>query len=212
MKGGDAVAGLGAPSQVFVLGELERIASPDIFPTRLDMLRSARCKSGLNICIVDFRMGPLSVRTYTAESIRQIVGTEVGVSDWVTISQSMADQFAALTGDPVEIHTNVELAKRTPFGRTIAHGLLSLSMLGGFVTAAPVIMEGITMGLNYGFNKVRFIAPVKTGSRLRGRFFLRSMENVSPGKWLSTMDVTIEIEGEEKPAVVAEWLGMQFAK
>jgi len=152
------------------------------------------------------------VRTYTPETVKHVVGTEVGVSDWVTITQEMVNQFALLTRDPVEIHTNVELAKQTPFGGTIAHGLLSLSMLGGFVTAAPVVMEGVTMGLNYGFNKVRFIAPVKTGSRLRGRFFLRSMENVSPGKWLSTMDVTIEIEGEEKPAVVAEWLAMQFVK
>jgi len=152
------------------------------------------------------------VRTYTAETVKHVVGTEVGVSDWVTITQEMVNQFAALTRDPVEIHTNVELAKRTAFGGTIAHGLLSLSMLGGFVTAAPVVMEGITMGLNYGFNKVRFIAPVKTGSRLRGRFVLRAMENIAPGKWLSTMDVTIEIEGEEKPAVVAEWLAMQFVK
>lgn len=203
---------MAASSQVIVLGHLDRVATPDIRPPRLDKPWSGRCISKLNICIVSIRIGSSGVRTYTAESIRQIVGTEVGVSEWVTITQSMVDQFAALTGDPVEIHTNVELAKRTPFGGTIAHGLLSLSMLGGFVTAAPVIMDGITMGLNYGFNKVRFIAPVKTGSRLRGRFFLRSMENVSPGKWLSTMDVTIEIEGEAKPAVVAEWLGMQFAK
>lgn len=124
----------------------------------------------------------------------------------------MIDQFAALTGDPVEIHTNVELAKQTPFGGTIAHGLLSLSMLGGFAPAAPVLMEGITMGLNYGFNKVRFVTPVKTGSRLRGRFHLRDMQDQGGGKWLSTMDVTIEIEGDERPAVVAEWLGMQFVR
>lgn len=152
------------------------------------------------------------MRTYTAETIKDVIGTEIGVSDWVTITQEMVDQFAALTGDPVEIHTNLELAKQTPFGGTIAHGLLSLSMLGGFAPAAPVLMEGITMGLNYGFNKVRFLAPVKTGSRLRGRFFLRDMQNQGGGKWLSTMDVTIEIEGEDKPAVVAEWLAIQFVR
>jgi acyl dehydratase len=148
--------------------------------------------------------------TYTRDTIRDVVGTEIGVSDWVTITQEMVNQFAALTGDPVEIHTNVELARQTPFGGTIAHGLLTLSMIGGFCTAAQVLMEGITMGLNYGFDKVRFVAPVKTGSRLRGRFFLRSMEEKSPGKWVSTMDVTIEIKGEDRPAVVAEWLGMQI--
>lgn len=147
---------------------------------------------------------------YTAESVKEIVGTEIGVSDWVTITQDMVNQFAQLTGDPVEIHTNVELAEQTPFGGTIAHGLLTLSMLGGFCTAAELLMEGITMGLNYGFNKVRFMAPVKTGSRIRGRFFLKSIEERAPGQWLSTMDVTIEIEGEAKPALVAEWLGMQF--
>lgn len=148
---------------------------------------------------------------YNSVSIADVVDSEVGVSDWVTVIQDMVDQFAALTGDPVEIHTNVELAKQTPFGGTIAHGLLILSMLGGSCTAAEVLMDGITMGLNYGFNKVRFMSPVKTGSRIRGRFFLRSMEQQSPGKWLSTMDVTIEIEGHEKPALIAEWLGVQFA-
>jgi len=157
-------------------------------------------------------MGEVPVKTYTGETIKSVIGTEIGVSGWVTITQDMINQFAAITGDPVEIHTNVELAKQTPFGGTIAHGLLSLSMLGGFAPAAPLLMEGITMGLNYGFNKVRFIAPVKTGSRLRGRFFLRDMQDQGGGKWLSTMDVTIEIEGEEKPALVAEWLGMQFVR
>lgn len=149
--------------------------------------------------------------TYTRETITTIIGTEVGVSDWLTVTQDMVDQFAALTRDPVEIHTNVELARQTPFGGTIAHGLLTLSLIGGFCTAAEVLMDGITMGLNYGFDKVRFIAPVKTGSRVRGRFFLRSMEEKNPGQWLSTFEVTIEIEGEDKPAAVAEWLGMQFA-
>lgn len=148
---------------------------------------------------------------YNRDTIISVIGTEVGVSDWLTVTQDMVNQFAALTRDPVEIHTNVELAKTTPFGGTIAHGLLTLSLIGGFCTAAPVMMEGITMGLNYGFDKVRFIAPVKTGSRLRGRFFLRSMEEKKPGQWVSNFDVTIDIEGEDKPALIAEWLGMQFA-
>jgi acyl dehydratase len=149
---------------------------------------------------------------YTRDTIKRVIGTEVGVSDWVTITQEMVDQFATLTRDPVELHTNVELAKTTPFGGTIAHGLLTLSMIGGFCTAAEVLMDGIVMGLNYGFDKVRFIAPVKTGSRIRGRFVLRSMEEREPGKWVSTMDVIIEIDGESKPALIAEWLGMQIVK
>ena len=147
---------------------------------------------------------------YTHETIGSVIGTEVGVSDWVLITQDMVNQFAHLTGDPVRLHTDVELARKSPFGGTIAHGLLTLSMIGGFCTAVDVLMDGITMGLNYGFDKVRFITPVKTGSRIRGRFFLRSVEEKSPGRWVTTMDVTIEIEGEAKPALIAEWLGMQI--
>ena len=150
------------------------------------------------------------VPTYNRETIKSVIGTEVGLSEWTTITQEMVNQFAQLTGDPVRLHTDVELARKTPFGGTIAHGLLTLSMIGGFCTAAEVLMEGITMGLNYGFDKVRFVAPVKTGSRIRGRFHLRSMEERNPGQWVSTMDVIIEIEGESKPALVAEWLGMQL--
>lgn len=152
----------------------------------------------------------LHVPTYSRETIKSAIGTEVGLSEWTTITQEMVNQFAHLTGDPVRLHTDVELASKTPFGGTIAHGLLTLSMIGGFCTAAEVLMEGITMGLNYGFDKVRFVAPVKTGSRIRGRFHLRSMEERNPGQWVSIMDVIIEIEGESKPALVAEWLGMQL--
>lgn len=148
--------------------------------------------------------------TYTRDTIKTVIGTEVGVSDWVQITQEMVNQFAALTGDPVTLHTDEAFARQTVFGGTIAHGLLTLSMIGGFCTAAEVLMEGITMGLNYGFDKVRFIAPVKTGSRLRGRFVLRAMDERTTGRWVSVMDVTIEIEAEERPALIAEWLGMQI--
>ena len=147
---------------------------------------------------------------YTAETVQPLINTEVGLSDWVTINQDMVNQFAKLTGDPVEIHTNVELAKQTPFGGTIAHGLLTLSMIGGLCTSMQVYMQGIQMGLNYGFNKVRMISPVKTGSRIRGRFTLKSMEQKAPKQWLQTTEVVIEIEGEAKPALIAEWLAMQF--
>ncbi len=147
---------------------------------------------------------------YTAETVQALINTEVGLSDWVTITQEMVTQFAHLTGDPIELHTNVELAKQTPFGGTIAHGLLTLSMIGGLCTSMQVYMQGINMGMNYGFNKVRMITPVKTGSRIRGRFTLKSMEQKGPKQWLQTTEVVIEIEGEPRPALVAEWLAMQF--
>lgn len=147
---------------------------------------------------------------YTAETVQSLINTEVALSDWVTITQEMVTQFAHLTGDPVELHTNVELAKQTPFGGTIAHGLLTLSMIGGLCTSMQVYMQGINMGMNYGFNKVRMITPVKTGSRIRGRFTLKSMEQKGSKQWLQTTEVVIEIEGEPKPALIAEWLAMQF--
>ncbi len=160
--------------------------------------------------VIPLNSGRMDVPIYNRERIKATIGAETGASGWETITQDMVTQFATLTKDPVEIHTNVELANQTPFGGTIAPGLLTLSMMGGFCTSAEVLKEGITMGLNYGFDKVRFIAPVKTGSRLRGRFFLRDMAEKSPGKWVSTMVVTIEIEGEDEPAVIAERLGMQM--
>ena len=86
--------------------------------------------------------------TYSRETIKSVIGTEIGLSEWTTITQEMVNQFAQLTGDPVRLHTDVELARKTPFGGTIAHGLLTLSMIGGFCTTAEVLMEGITMGLN----------------------------------------------------------------
>lgn len=147
---------------------------------------------------------------FTRDTIAGAIGTELGVSDWVMITQDMVDQFAAITRDPVTLHTDVAFARTTPFGGTIAQGLLTLSMIGGFCTAAPFDIEGVTMAMNYGFDKVRFLAPVKTGSRLRGRFRLRSLGERAPGQWVSVIDVTIEIEGQDKPAAIAEWLGVQF--
>ncbi|MEM8986659.1 MAG: MaoC family dehydratase [Pseudomonadota bacterium] len=147
---------------------------------------------------------------YTRETIKDIIGTEVGVSDWVPVTQDMINQFADLTNDHQYIHVNPELAKKTPFGTTIAHGFLTLSMVGGLAYVADIGMAGVTMGFNYGFNKVRFLAPVKNGSRIRGRFFLKSMEEREPNQWLSTLEITIEIEDEDKPALIAEWLGLSI--
>lgn len=148
----------------------------------------------------------------TPDTIKAKIGTEVGVSDWVEITQDMINRFADVTDDHQFIHVNPEAAAQTPFGGTIAHGFLVLSMISKLGTAADFVMEGVYMGVNYGFEKVRMVAPVKSGKRIRGRFVLKDMVARAPGQWLSTLGVTIEIEGESKPAIIADWLGMQFVR
>lgn len=148
----------------------------------------------------------------TPETIKAKIGTEVGVSDWVEITQDMINRFADVTDDHQFIHVNPEAAAQTPFGGTIAHGFLVLSMISKLGTAADFVMDGVYMGVNYGFEKVRMVAPVKSGKRIRGRFVLKDMVARAPGQWLSTLGVTIEIEGESKPAIIADWLGMQFVR
>lgn len=143
---------------------------------------------------------------YTRETIKAVIGTEVGLSKWITIDQSMIDRFADLTDDHQFIHVDAERAAKTPMGGTIAHGFLTLSMLGGLATVADIGMAGATMGFNYGFNKIRFISPVRSGSRVRARFMLIDMEERSPNQWMATMGVSVEIEGQDKPALTAEWL------
>lgn len=143
---------------------------------------------------------------YTRETIGAVIGNEVGVSDWITIDQSMIDQFADLTNDHQFIHVDPDRASRTPMGGTIAHGFLTLSMMGGLATVADIGMANATMGFNYGFNKIRFITPVRSGSRVRARFTLLNMEERNPNQWMATMGVSVEIEGKDKPALTAEWL------
>lgn len=148
------------------------------------------------------------VRKLPLAEVKALVGTETGVSDWITITQQMIDQFAHLTGDTYFIHVNPErAAKETPFGGSIAHGFLTLSLLANMAYQAnPAIVETKT-GVNYGFNRLRFISPVPAGKRVRGRFRLKDLNTDTPGRWTSTYEVTVEIEGSEKPAIVAEWLG-----
>lgn len=148
----------------------------------------------------------------TKETIKAKIGKEVGVSDWVTIDQDMINRFADLTGDHQFIHVNPELAAQTPFGGTIAHGFLVLSLIAKFGQSADFVMEGVTMGVNYGFDKVHLVAPVRTGKRVRARFVLKDMVERAPGQWLSTLGVTVEIEGEAKPAIIADWLGLQYVR
>jgi len=138
-----------------------------------------------------------------------LVGTEVGVSRWITVDQARIDAFAEITEDRQFIHIDPVAAAKTPFGGTIAHGFLTLSLLSAMTFDAVPPLEGVSMGINYGFDKLRFLAPVPAGSQVRGRFRLLSADDRGGGRWLLKHEVTVEIEGSDKPALVAEWLGMQ---
>lgn len=144
------------------------------------------------------------------DKLADFIGKETGTSDWVMIDQDRINQFADVTLDHQFIHVNPEAAKMTPFGGTVAHGFLSLSMLSHLAAGNVLMVEGVKMGINYGFEKVRFVAPVKSGKRIRGHFTLMSADQKMPGQWTFKYGVKVEIEGEDKPALVAEWLSMQF--
>ena len=137
------------------------------------------------------------------EELKQLIGQEVGVSDWIDVPQAMIDKFADLTGDDQWIHVDVERAKKeTQFGNTIAHGFLTVSLLSQMSRRTIEVRGDFKMRINYGFNRLRFVSPVPAGSRIRGRF---TPKNVTENEvtWL----VTVEVEGAGKPALVAEWLG-----
>ncbi len=144
------------------------------------------------------------------DEIRGRIGQEVGVSSWLTIDQHRIEAFANATEDRQFIHVDPDAAARTPFGGTIAHGFLSLSMLSRMAAEAMLVPDSLKMAVNYGLDRVRFIAPVKSGKRIRGRFTLDSADEKSPGQILLRHTVTVEIEGETKPALTAQWLGLLF--
>ena len=144
------------------------------------------------------------------DDIRSQIGHEIGVSGWLTIDQQRIDEFAESTEDRQFIHVDPQAAAQTPFGTTIAHGFLSLSMLSRMAAEVMLVPDSTKMAVNYGLDRVRFIAPVKSGKRIRGRFRLDSIEEKAPGQLLLRHTVTVEIEGEEKPALTAEWLGLLF--
>lgn len=144
------------------------------------------------------------------DEIRARVGTELGVSPWIEIGQSDIDLFADVTGDRQFIHVDPAAAAQTPFGGTVAHGFLTLSLLSQMAASVMLVPESLKMAVNYGFEKVRFIAPVRSGKRVRGRFTLASMEEKRAGQWQFLHNVTVEIEGEEKPALTADWIGLIF--
>ena len=145
-----------------------------------------------------------------------LIGQEVGVSRWLTVDQARIDAFARITEDEQFIHVDPEAAKHTPFGGTIAHGFLTLSLASAMSYDAVAPLDGVIMGVNYGFDKLRFLAPVPAGSRVRGRFRLLSAEDKGAldgvTRWLLKHELTVEIEGADKPALIAEWLGMQMVK
>jgi len=142
--------------------------------------------------------------------IRAQIGEEIGVSSWLTVDQLRIDAFAEATEDLQFIHTDPAAAAQTPFGGTIAHGFLTLSLLSRMGAEAMLIPDGVKMAVNYGLDRVRFLAPVKSGKRVRGRFTLDSVEEKAPGQVLMRHTVNVEIEGEDKPALTAIWLGLIF--
>jgi acyl dehydratase len=146
----------------------------------------------------------------TIDEIKARVGSEVGLSSWLTIGQPRIDAFADATEDRQFIHVDPAAAAQTPFGGTVAHGFLSLSMLSRMGAEAMLLPDGLRMAVNYGLDRVRFIAPVRSGKRIRGRFVLDSVEEKVPGQYLVRHTVTVEIEGEDKPALTALWLGLLF--
>jgi acyl dehydratase len=149
----------------------------------------------------------------TFEQLREMTGQELGVSGWTLIDQSRIDQFAECTGDRQWIHIDAERARRqSPFRTTIAHGYLSLSLIGGLSQEMGIAPENTQAAFNYGLDRVRFIAPVKVGTRVRLRCRLLSMEDRGPGQYLLKVENTLEIEDEDKPALIAETLVMLYER
>lgn len=146
------------------------------------------------------------VRSAQLHELQALVGKELGVSQWVVIGQDRIDRFADLTDDHQPIHVDPAAAAQTPWGGTIAHGFLALSLLGNFGYQVVPRIQGTHSNLNYGFNRVRFTAPVPSGSRIRGRFTLSSIERRPDGSVNVTCNVTVEIEGRDRPALVADWI------
>ena len=144
------------------------------------------------------------------DDIRAKVGTDIGTSDWIIVDQQRIQLFADATEDRQFIHLDPEAAAQTPFGGTVAHGFLSLSLLSRMAADVMLAPDALKMAVNYGLDRVRFIAPVRSGKRVRGQFTLDSVEEKAPGQLLTRHTVTVEIEGEAKPALTAIWLGMMF--
>ena len=142
--------------------------------------------------------------------LKSYIGKDLGHSEWVTIDQQRINQFAECTGDHQFIHVDPERAKQTPFGSTIAHGFLSLSLIPMLMEGLMIMPEGLKMAVNYGLDSVRFIQPVKVDSRVRLSLKVVEVNEKNPGQWLIKALATLEIEGQQKPAYVAESLSLCF--
>src|SRR6266566_5156533 len=149
----------------------------------------------------------MAISGYSLSTITNFVGQELGVTEWMTIDQERINQFADFTGDHQWIHVDVERARReSPFGSTIAHGYLTLSLAASWQYELGIIPAGVSEALNYGIDRMRFLAPVKVGARIRDRVVLLAVEQQDKGRLLLKTRNTIEIEGETKPAMIAETL------
>jgi|TARA_B110000438_G_scaffold71305_1_gene71491 acyl dehydratase len=146
------------------------------------------------------------------EDLNDYIGKDIGHSDWFLIDQDRINKFAEVTIDHQFIHVDEAQAKNGPFGSTIAHGFLTLSMLTHLTESCGLIPQNSVMGINYGFDKVRFLMPLKVNNRIRARVKPLSVVERNPGQWLMKSEVTIEIENEEKPALACEWLSLVFTK
>jgi acyl dehydratase len=146
----------------------------------------------------------------TLEEIRSKIGEEIGVSGWLTVDQDRISTFAEATEDKQFLHVDPEMAAKTPFGGTIAHGFLTLSLLSRMAAEAILVPESTKMIVNYGLDRVRFLAPVRSGRRVRGHFTLDGIDEKAAGQILLRHIVTVEIEGEDKPALSAVWLTLLF--
>jgi acyl dehydratase len=148
-------------------------------------------------------------RIVTPEAARALIGVDLGASDWLEIDQARVNAFADVTNDHQFIHIDPEAAAKTPFGGPIAHGFLTLSMLAGLKPEGAIQLQGIKRGVNYGCDKLRFLTPVRVGKRIRVRHKLLSIDDKGEGRYLLKTENTVEIEGEDKPALIADWLAMQ---
>ena len=144
------------------------------------------------------------------DDIRARIGTDLGASSWIAVTQNDINTFADVTGDRQFIHVDPDMAAQTPFGGTIAHGFLTLSLLSQMGAQVMLIPDTTRMVVNYGFDRVRFLAPVRSGKRVRGHFTLAALEEKRPGQWQALHNVTVEIEGEDKPALTADWIGLIY--
>jgi acyl dehydratase len=139
-----------------------------------------------------------------------LIGKPLGTSSWVLVDQGLIDRFADVTNDHQFIHVDPVAARATPFGGTIAHGLLTLSLLPAMAYEVVPVPDGAKMAANYGYDKIRFIAPVRSGRRIRAHFKLLDFSEVKPAIWRQVTAATVEIEAEDKPALIADWIAQVF--